>query len=131
MKPKKRAWRITLKDFASVTPEENSGEIVTIPGEAKSIRDLLIRHASGQDISHEYRRTVYDDTDDFDSVDRQEVSRMDLSDLQDAVAYQAEITKAISDEIEKRKKIEEQKVEPGTTLGGPGESKSDEQNSAP
>jgi len=63
--------------------EENSGEIVTVPDEAISVRDLLVRYSTGiaPAIS---RQTYYDsDTGDvgFDDIDPTDSPDFDLADV--------------------------------------------------
>lgn len=70
--------------------ETPRGVSETIPDDVPSIKQLLQRHMAGQDLdSSMVREPVYNDGD-FDSVDLEEVKRMDLAEKHEFAAVLAQ-----------------------------------------
>lgn len=106
-KPKKDTTDNYNKDVIKTFPVINSrwgrtgteeGEInlepsKTIQGETYTIRELLRKHQSGAmpDVA---RNPIWEDTDDFESLDLQKISRLDISEKTQLTQQQWEVVDA-------------------------------------
>lgn len=96
---------------------------MTVPNEAYSIEELLVKYSQG--ILPAVGRTVtYDDASDFDSIDRSKVGNVDLTEVDEIARENRE---AIGRTKEKLKKFKASKVAPTETEAVPRKAKDDDE----
>ena len=93
-------FKLTNKD-----KEKPSGASLTIQGESRSIKELLINQAQG--IMPGVAPVYYQDTEDYDSPDYMEVQRMDLVELEELQRKNIEMFEKYRELLDKKQEEDE------------------------
>lgn len=111
--------------------EHPEGESMTVPDESMTIREIMRKHVSGMRVKEAlFREGFYEDTEDFDSPDFSEISRLDFTEkdeLRESNKQKLEhLTKQQQQQQQKQKAAEAAKEEPAKKASQKPETPSDE-----